>query len=46
MKSARTKFIGNIEINLFGVKQIFFYDPDNKMLEINKEFSESTTASN
>lgn len=40
LKSARTRFIGDIEINSFGVKQVFFYDPDHNMLEINNELSQ------
>lgn len=45
LKSAGTRFIGDIEINSFGIMQIFFYDPDNNMLELNNELSEPTTVS-
>lgn len=37
LKSAAISFIGDVETNSFGVKQIFFYDPDNNMIEINNE---------
>ncbi len=36
---AKVSFVGEVEKNSFGVKQAFFYDPDQNMLEINNELS-------